>query len=277
MRPFEQLTLAWLALRRTLAQAGRPALWAPWVALGALQVCVVAALWGFAHPWLSWFAAPALAAVAGEDILHFPRVLAVMPRLYGRVDIVVGALFGALAVGVATRRFADRYGGGAGPGGTAAVLRRAPALVVAQLPLNASLLAIGFALEGLATRLGGGVAGLALTAAGWIVPVLVQACFLFVAPLVVIEGRSAWDALRALPEIWKRGYWAAVFLGALLLIPLVPFQLLAASSATIAARGNPDLVGWLTLAQVGAGLVVGFALSGSSTLYYLSGLTEREP
>lgn len=274
----EQITLAWLALGRTLGAWLRPALWAPWLLLAAVQAGVVVCLWWFAHPWVSWFMAPLLVRIGGEGLLQFPNALVLLPRLFGRVDLVVGALFGSLAIGFATRLFADRFAGRPVEVGAAigVVLRRAPAIVLALLPMNLLLVLFGLALEWMAQRPAGLVVQVAMLAAGWTVPILIQAFFLFAIPLVIVGGHGAVGAMRALPDVWRRGFWAALLLGAVGLAILIPFQLLASGSQTIVARGNPDLVAWITLVQVGAGVVVGFLLSGGSTLYYMSALTERD-
>jgi len=279
VRVSEQITLAWLALARTAGTLFRPALWMPWILLGAVQAGVVLCLWWFAHPWVSWFMAPVLGRIGGEGLLQFPNALVLLPRLFGRMDLVVGAVFGSLAIGFATRLFADRFSGRpVGFGAAVALaLRRAPAIVLALLPMNLLLVVFGLALEAAAARPAGIIVQVGLLAAGWIVPIVIQAFFLFAIPLVVVGGLGIVGAMRALPATWRRGFWAAMLLGAIGLVVLVPFQLLGAGSQTIVSRGNPDLVAWFTLAQVGAGLAVGFLLSGSSTLYFMSGIAERDP
>jgi hypothetical protein len=275
---FEQISLAWIALWRTLAELRRPALWTPWILLGILQAAVVAALWSFAHPAFSWFMAPLLRRIGGGTLLHYPAVLIRLPELYGQADLVMGAVFGSIAIGAATWMFAQRFTTGTvavGPG-LGRGLARAVVLVLVQLPLNLLLVAAALGIG----RLGaGGAAGpraIALSIAGFVVPVVIQALFLYVAALVMVEGVGVIEAMRRLPRTWARGFWAALFLGFLMLLPLLPFEMVATGSGTIATRGNPDLIGWLTLAQVAAGLFVGFGLSGSATLVYLSGIAERD-
>jgi len=274
----EQLALAGLALRQTFANLFRPALWLPWIGLGTIQAAVVVCLWWFAHPWLSWFMAPVLERVGGENLLQFPNVLVILPRLFGRVDLVVGAIVGSLAIGLATRLFASRFDRGRAEVGGALgfVVRRAPAIVLVLLPMNLLLIGFGLVIETLAARPGGILFQVALLAAGWSVPIVIQAFFLFAMPLYVVEGLGVIGTLRALPRAWRRGFWGAVLLGVVGIAILIPFQLLDSGSQTIVARGNPDLVAWITLVQVAAGLLVGFLLSGSSTLYVMSGLEERE-
>ena len=111
MNPIEQVSLAWLALGRTLRQAWRPALWAPWLLLGAVEVGVVVLIWGYAHPAVSWVMAPLLRNWAGEDALHYPNVLRRLPVLFGGLDLVIGAILGSIMIGAATLLFAERFRG----------------------------------------------------------------------------------------------------------------------------------------------------------------------
>ncbi|MEO5616606.1 MAG: hypothetical protein ABIS67_02465, partial [Candidatus Eisenbacteria bacterium] len=95
MNPLEPLTLAWQALRYTLPQLWRPSLWVWALPLGFVQLAVVVLLWHAAHPAFSWFMAPLLVRLTGNDTLHYPRIFELMPTLYHRADLVIGALLGA--------------------------------------------------------------------------------------------------------------------------------------------------------------------------------------
>jgi len=279
VNPIEQVSLAWLALGRTLRQAWRPALWAPWLLLGAVEVGVVVLIWGYAHPAVSWVMAPLLRNWAGEDALHYPNVLRRLPVLFGSLDLVIGAILGSIMIGAATLLFAERFRGSrAAVGETLArAFRRSGTLVLSHLPFNLLLVFMTLAIDrALGARRAGLTHGVLVFAGVVVVPVVVQAVFLYVGPLVMLEGRSALGALRELPRTWRRGMWAALFLGLVMLLPLVPIHFLSGHAEAIAERGSPELIGWLAIAEVAVGLLVWFVLSGSACLVYLGAIAEPE-
>ncbi|MBI5709894.1 MAG: methyltransferase domain-containing protein, partial [Candidatus Eisenbacteria bacterium] len=154
--------------------------------------------------------------------------------------------------------------------------RCAAALVLAQLPYNLLVAALGFGAEALLGQ--GAQRGLAqklvfLGVLGG--TVVLQSLFLYVAALVVLERRGALQALRALPRTWSRGFWAALFLGTLLLVPLLPLQMLLDQAPRLVGRGDPDLVAWVVGLQALVGLLAWYVLAGSATLVYLSLVAGR--
>lgn len=275
MSVLEQVALAWQGAVRTLAQLGRPATWAPWLVLGAVQFVLLALLVNFAHPLLSAWMAPVVRRMGGEEALHYPGLFRALPGIYATCDLAIGAVLGSLVVGAATRIFANRFlGRPAAPlGALAEAGRRAFALVVAQLPFH--LLALGIALGAggwLESHSHSFVVRLLGTLAVVGGSLLAQSLFFYVAPLVILEGRSARSALREVPRTWPRGFWAALFLGAVLLIAVLPFQLLLGQSGLIAERGRPELIAVLAALQAAFTLLLWYALAGSATLVYLAAM-----
>ena len=271
MKILEQFTLAWQALWHTLVRAWNPRLWLWAVPLVAVELLLVALLWSAAHPIVSWFMAPLLVRVAGPASLHYPQLFEVMPDLFDRADAVIGALVGSIAFGAATPAFAAAFHGEA-VGARAALARafsRAPQLVLVLLPFN--LLLLGIELAGGA--LGPTVAGRKIAL---VLPLLVtgsalaaQAAFFYAVSLVMLEGRGARSALRALPSTWRPGFWAAWIVSAVTLFLLTLARLPGVTTALLVERGVPELSGWLTVWHVATGLVNGFVLTGAATLLYL--------
>src|SRR6185369_1442642 len=125
-------------------------LWVPWLALGALQLAVIGGLWWFAHPTISWLLAPAVRAMAGEDALHYPNLFRWLPELYGRFDLVVGALAGAVVTGQSTALFAAWFSGQPlrPEEGMRRGVSRAGALILANLPLTLLVLGLSSVFNG---------------------------------------------------------------------------------------------------------------------------------
>lgn len=276
MNLFDQTALALQSLRFAYGQARRPALWAPWIALGLVQVGVLAALCFAAHPAISMVMAPLVTHLAGARALHYPELFLALPSLYGRCDLVVAALPGSLALGVSTALFRDAFLARRPEIGAAfrIGLRRAWALVAGYLPYHVLAWGWSFMLgEAFGGR--GGLVGRAVYVMALGGSVLLQSVFLYVAALVVIEGRGWIGTLRSLPHTWRQGFWAAITLGVLLVLPLLPLNLLTGASHLIATRGRPELLAVITFAQLLVALGCSFLLSGATTLVFLGGIARR--
>ena len=270
--------MAGQAIARTLRRLGRGAPWAPFTFLAAAQMLVVLLLVGFAHPAVSWFMAPLLRRRGGEALLHYPNLFRVLPALYGPLDLVIGATLGAVVIGAATRIFANDFGGhkAAPLAATASAFRRAPALIIASLPFNLIVFALSFGVDWLMQSRGSAAltrrfSDLAVLG----VSIVVQSVFFYVVCEVMLAHRGPFGALAAVPRAASRGFWAALVIGILTALPLLPLEFLAAKSGLIVDRGRPELVGWLMLLQIAIGLVLWFVLAGSATLVYLT-LVHRD-
>jgi len=273
LNPLEQVVLAIQSLAYAFRQILQVPLWVPWLALGALQLAVIGGLWWFAHPTISWLLAPAVRAMAGEDALHYPNLFRWLPELYGRFDLVVGALAGAVVTGQSTALFAAWFSGQPlRPGeGMRRGVSRAGALILANLPLTLLVLGLSSVFNGwLEHRQGPALLIRVAPLVTLGMAVILQAFFLWVNPLLMLGGRSLVGALTALPRAATRGVWTALTLAVAATVPLLPIQMLARGSDQIVARGSPELVGWLVIAQALIALATGFVLTGGATLAYQS-------
>lgn len=278
MSALEQLLVAWQAILYTVRELFRPPLWAPWLLLGAVELAVLAALWWFAHPLLSWLTAPLLVALAGPNVLHYPNIFLLMPGIFARADVVVGAILGSIVIGASTVLFAKWFTG-AEPRpaeGLSVGFRRASALILANLPLNLIVNLLPFAVEQwLADRHSSAFVVRGVRAGMLGAALMLQAFFLYVSALVVLDDRSAWSAFAGLPEAARRGMWAAFVLSLIAFLPLLPLRLLANGSGALVDRGTPELVGWMMVGEILLTLVVSFVLTGSTTLVYQTVVAPR--
>ncbi len=277
MNPVQQTLLGWEALRRSARHLRAGSLWVPWVVLGAVQLLVLACLAGFAHPAISWFMAPLLRRLAGEDALRYPNVFQLMPALYGRASVLVDAVPGAVMAGAALWLYARRFEGhpARAGAGLAVAVRRGLALVLVNLPGAVLIHAVLIGGQWWNANHGGprlmrfgvhyGTLGLALA---------VQAFFAYAAAYVVIEGRSALQAWARLGEAARRGFWAALFVSAVLFLPHLPLNLLGRAVPAVVQRGRPELVTGLVGTEILVGLVTSLLLAGCVSLVFLSAVAE---
>ncbi len=278
MNLFEQIAVAWQSLIRVFAAMRRGRLWAPFALLAASEALVVLALVWFAHPLLSWFMVPLLRQVSGETTLRYPNLFRVLPGLYAQADVFIGAVVGAIVVGAATVMFADFFHGTkpSASAGFGEAWRRSLALILANLPFNLLVFGLGHWSQDFLTSRSSGqlVQGIVYFLILGI-SVVLQSLFFYVSALVVLERRSVLSALAGLPETWARGFWAATFIGGLLITPLLPIHYISDRAGVIVDRGVPELTGWVVAVQGLIGLALWFLLTGSATLVYLS-LVRRE-
>lgn len=264
--------LGFQALRYTVVELWRPQLWLWALPLAACEVATVATLWNAAHPSVSWFMAPLLLAIGGADTLHYPRIFELLPALYARADVLIGATVGAVAIGAGTIAFAERFRGEPvhARAALAAAARRAPALVLVQLPFNAAVFLLDQGLGrwlashggGLVSRLGPFLLTGSLLA--------VQALFFYTVALVALERMPVLAAFRALPSTWRRGFLPAFVVGVVTLLALLPLHPPGVRLDLLIHNGRPELAGWFTLLQTFSGLLNAFILTGCATLLYLS-------
>ncbi len=277
MNALEQTVLAGQALWRTLRRMGSARLWTPWLVLGLVQALVLAALTAFARPWLAWVLAPLVRAGAGEAALHYPDFFRALPLLYDRADLVVAALVGSIATGWSVTLFASDWRGArvAVGEGWFRVAPRSLALVLVQLPFNV----LAFGLSVAIGHLLAGRVGMTLRAgqaAGLAAMVVLQALFLYLPAVVVLERRGLGAAFAALPRTWARGFWAALVVGVAALLPLLPLDFLGRRTNLLVERGTPELVAGLVVLDLLVGLLVSFLLAGSSTLVFLGAVSDAE-
>src|SRR5690242_4169469 len=183
----------------------RGGLWAPFAWLGLCEALALLALVGFAHPAVSWFMAPLMRRLGGAAALRYPNVFRVLPGLYGRADLLIGAVLGSIVVGAATWLFAEHFRGAtprAGDG-LGRAFRSAVPLVLVNLPFNVLVAALAFGLEAWVAHRGSG--GLVPRLASLIIlggSVVIQSVFFYVNALVMLERRSVWGTLADLPRTW---------------------------------------------------------------------------
>jgi len=274
----EQVAFGWQCLLGSLRACRSRDVWGPWTVLFALQAAgILLSAWG-AHPALSWFAAPLLRALEGDDALRYPGLFRRLPDLARDAGLASGALALPVLAGVSARLFERRYRGAPGRPGTAwrEGLARSGALLVVALPV--SLVAIGLqaALQSLHLVRLSGLLREAAPALGDAGLLFVRIAFAYGAALVVLGARTGPRALLEVPSTWERGFVPA----AVAVLPLVPAGLLASALVPAALAfvelGAPEAVLAAVLARAAAGALLGMIASGAVTLAWLGAVETEE-
>jgi hypothetical protein len=273
----EQFLLGWEALRRSARHLRSFSVWVPGLLVAGVQLAVLGALAWFAHPAFSWFMAPILRRMAGEEALRYPNVFQIMPALYGRAGLVVEALLGAIMAGATVWLFARRFEGrpAAASAGLAVAGRRAAALVLAGLPGTLLIvLVLGVSDRWLVDHGGPRLVRHAIHYGALGIALVVQAFFLYAIAYVVLEGRGVLRAWGGLPAAAQRGFWGALFISCVLYLPHLPANLLGRIVPMIVQRGRPELVTGLVGAEIVVGLLTNLLLAGGVALLFLGAVSD---
>lgn len=279
MNALEQVLFTGSCLRHAVPAAFRVRLWAPWWPLAGAQAAWLAALVLFAHPAVAGLMVPLLEALAGPEVVHYPNLFRVLPGLQARGAFVVFALVGPVVAGAAALVFDDWFSGRPVAAGRAlgAALRRAPALIVAQAPLQLVLLALTFGLAAwLEVRGSSGLVVRVFTLASLGASIVAQAVFLYVPVDVMLGHRGPLAAWAEIPRAFGRAGAVALSLVVLAAFAGMPVQALAAMADRIVDRGRPELMVSVVAAQAAFGLLVAFVLAGASVLGYRSLIEPAE-
>lgn len=280
MNAAEQVALVWRALLHTARVSLRPALWAPWSVLLAVQAAALAAFANPAHPAVSAWLGAFLERTAGEGVLHYPEYFRQLPWIWGRADLAIAALVAPVVTGWSCAAFAEAFSGRRPSAGGAwrAAAPRARTLVLAWLPLQlatfAFALLLGGWVEGQRHTFVSRLLGQLLVVGG---PLVAQTVF-FYTPCYVALGRlGAVESWWALPRATGRAGFGAFLASAAALVAVNAFVRVVAIPAAGWERLAPERSVVRLFAADACSAAIGFALAGVATLVYLSALSPEAP
>ncbi len=256
-----------------LGAAKRRAALLPLVLYGAVQVCLLLLVAGFAYRPLTSFVAPALRWRLGEAALHYPNNFFALRTVLGQTDPFLAVFLGALTTGAAVLLFAAHYGGDRGRfrAAWAASARRYWAIVavVAIVVVASQLLnAIPFSVFGELAEENASRFRLvrALTIG---VVMAVQALLVYAVPFILIGGAGLGRA------IGRSASLAATTPVTTYLIVAVPAALelipawLSKKSATIAYTFAPEFLLVIMIIWVVTIALVNYATFGAATRFFM--------
>jgi hypothetical protein len=275
----EQIALAQQGLLRTVRRLADARLWVPLLPLAVAEAALFVSLVLWAHPSVSWMLRTFLLQRGGTPALHYPDNLAQMPRNYANLELVLGFLIGSVVLGASARTFADLWNGRVPTPGRALgeALRRAPALLVVNLPFYLLTLPLSFGVGGMLAGAQRGPLGISVgNGIIYLGTFLLQSALLFLTQLVMLEGRGPVSALRELPRTWRRGFWTALALSGTLILLLLPFSLMRLTTGAIVGAGWPELIPWLLGLEILYTLVLELLVSGAATLAFLAAVAEED-
>ena len=66
-----------------------PVVLLPFVALALIKLFPLICVSFFTHPWISGFSVPAVRSIFGEEALHYPQHVLMLPEMFRVIDIAV--------------------------------------------------------------------------------------------------------------------------------------------------------------------------------------------
>ena len=274
MNPVEQLNLTIWSWIEAFRSVRRRIYFIPLLVYLGTEALLFVWLWNFSHPAVSWFMAPLMKASFGLDALHYPANFLVFPELFGRMDIVLGLVWGSLLFGVATYLFARGFGGEELRLGQAfsRAARCYPKLLLSQIP--GTVLAVGILF--LAERhIGGGEALPGNTVrlfryGGLLLATVVQALFAFAMVLIVFEGAGLARALGQSVRLAGRNAIGAFLLVGVPMMLHYPTSLILRRAPLLVERGAPEVLAVVAGGDVLIGLVSNYLFLAGITRFYLA-------
>jgi len=278
MTALEQVAFAGHALARSLRELRRPALWAPWLTMLGFELVMLLLLAASAHPAVSWFMAPLVRSLAGDDALRFPQLMRSLPALADALEPGALVVLGPLLAGVSTALFAQRWLGE--PPAPAQAwrdgLRRGAVLVMACLPLALARIGLQAGLANLGAVRLSGISRMAAPYGFALVRGLVVVTFAYVPARVVVDQHGPFGAWASLPKAWGRGFLASLIVLACLAPFGWPVEWGIANSGLIEDRGLPEGMIALVALRFGIAAVTGLIGSGAVTLAYLGAVAPED-
>ncbi|MBN1793396.1 MAG: hypothetical protein JW844_00350 [Candidatus Omnitrophica bacterium] len=254
----------------------------PFIFVGIADAVILTVIYLIPREPFSKLLAPVVRAFWGEQFLHYPMNLTLIPKLFQYSHIVMIGFVGVIMTGIAVGMI-DQAVKGLNPGIfsalTYALRRFTPLLIVwftmfgivsgsfrlTQLVLG-RLYAAGY-LEAL--PLSREAVGEFFFWANILFSIVVEVAFLYVIPAIIIERRGLLSAFRRGLAL-SRKYFLATFL--LIFVPSILYMAVIFLKMNITLLSNtffPEAILWVLGLGIAISVVIDFAVTTAGTLLFL--------
>ncbi len=259
----------WRETLKILAE--NPVIWVPFFIVGLFDAISLILIYLAPQPPLSAILAPVIRAFWGEQYLHYPLNLLLIPRLFGYAHIVTTAIIGVLMTGLAI--------------GTLKEVKEQtrPQILfnfILALKRYFTLLAIWLIMFILATPVykiphfflthNNRVILQIAFYLSFLIVILIQVAFIYAIPAAFIERRGVISAVKRGLPLSRRHFLATLMLVMVPALFYIPITILKGKSAVLMSRFFPEIV----LIIVGLGIVVSVLIdclvTCSATILFLN-------
>ena len=251
-----------------LAMLRSPSVLGPFFIFAALQFLVLVCLTLFSVSPLSVVMVPVVKLLGGEEALHYPMHMILLPQMYHQVYLPLAILVGFALFGWAVSLMVDYYerAGVDIPGRTRRLtVSMIPSLMVLGLIYVGVITAVQLSFSYIGTRLPVGVAGPLVSLVGVAVVVAVQALLIYSVFFLVTRTSNPLEAvgLSARYGLKHRGLTVMIVLTVLLIH--LPVDFLSSRADKIALKFDPQLVAVLLSVGIVFEILTNFFLFASTT------------
>jgi hypothetical protein len=269
---FPSLGVAVWAWRGAITLSRHSAIWLPLLLVTGIQILLLLVLLGFHHGGLAFIGLPLVRLLGGESATHYPILYYALPAMFFRANLVISAIFGAIAGGVATLLFARAFGFEAQPGAWRHAWRRAPALIVTTTLALALLLGVTLLLSLIpnAPMQRSGALRWGVRAGSMGVLIVVQSLLVYSTAWIVLMGHRIWPAIRDSVRVTLRTLLPTLIAVSVAAIVHFPFSYALGRVDLIAGKHiRPEVIVGVLGLQIACQLLVTFLLVGAVTRLFL--------
>lgn len=241
-----------------------PSVFAPFAAFAAIQWGVLFLLGWFMMPPVAPFMVPVVARLGGEEALHYPMHLVLMPGMFRAIYLPLVATLGFALWSAAVWMMVGHHVVGR---------TRDGAPFARSLP---QLLVLGVCFVGVSTGIGEGVARAAagietpmvqrgVIILGMLATALAQALMVYAPVALRLHGGGAWTALRDSAAFARRNYVATLLVVGTVLLLHVPLDFILAQAHRVAFRFRPETVFHLLVVSAAVEMFTAYLLFAATT------------
>ena len=248
-----------------------PAVLIPFLIVGLSDFLILALIYLAPRPPLSALLAPPIRVFYGEQFLHYPFNLLLIPRLFNYAHIVSTAFIGVLMTGVAIGMLKE-VKQGLSPG----ILFN----LIKSVRLYLRLLVIWLVMFGLVTLVFKSLplilqikqrAALQIAFyAGFLISILIQTIFMYAMPAVMIEEKRTWLAIKRGVTFARSAFLPTLLLVAIPTLIYIPIIVLRGNLPVLMSKFFPEVV----LILLGLGIIVSVIMdcliTCSTTILFLN-------
>jgi hypothetical protein len=274
MNFLEKINLFFSVYLAGLRSFKKPILWLPFVLYALIQILLLLALVNFYSPLLSLIFIPLIKKFIGEFVLHYPAYFLFLPKIFSRVNLLLGGIIGSFTIGWGTYLFFSFF----------LPDNRIKLTEGIKVAFSKYLLLLGvWAIETivllgwffLISRVGKGFLGgsfkreLAFELLSLGSGLIFYGFFAFTISAIILSGRNIISALGLSISIYKRNFFSTYLFLLLPNLLTLPFTFLNRRAIYLISKFNPEIVFLILVLEIFVSMLANYILISTLTRFYL--------
>jgi len=274
MNFLEKVNLFFSVYLAGLRSFKKPILWLPFVLYALIQILLLLALINFYSPLLSLVFIPLIKKFIGEFVLHYPAYFLFLPKIFSRVNLLLGGIIGSFTIGWGTYLFFSFF----------LPDNRIKLTEGIKVAFSKYLLLLGvWAIETivllgwffLISRVGRGFLGgsfkreLAFELLSLGSGLIFYGFFAFTISAIILSGRNIISALGLSISIYKRNFFSTYLFLLLPNLLTLPFTFLNRRAIYLISKFNPEIVFLILVLEIFVSMLANYVLISTLTRFYI--------